>query len=276
VAPRERAVPTPVPDGGSPLFAGLPPTDEMARDVEALLPYAELLRELVDRRLYPRGGTDLTAPSDDALFDQALRVALERMVADRLAALTPAEFAAAYRSVQGDPAFADALERLADQQRAEVARRTALLRMQHEAQVSGRVRLAELDAGETINIGLFDPRRPDLAARRFAGNAEVRPLHRELRVRLVKPAEGEVQVVRDSWVGPIWAEELRSPQAEPMARGRLSCGSAPEITAHAPIEFEPRAGSSPEVTRQPSLRPPQIVGYVETLDGTLLLDGRPT
>jgi len=263
-----REVPTPVPEPGRPLFAGLPPSEEVARDVEALLPYAELLRDLVDRRLYPQAGTDLTAPSDDALFDQALRIVLERMLADRLAALTPAEFAAAYRSVQGDPAFLRALERLADQQRADIARRTALARMQREARVSGRLLLAELEEGETITVGLFDPRHPELAARRFAANAETRPLHRELRVRVVTPAGGEVEVVRDTWVGPIWAEQLRTPLAEPLTRGRLGCGAAAELTVHAPIEFTPQDGAV--------LRPPQIVGYVETLDGTLLLDGRPT
>lgn len=257
-----------MPEPGRPLFVGLPPSDEVARDVEALLPYAELLRDLVDRRLYPRAGTELTVPSDDALFDDALRVVLERMVADRLAALTPAEFAAAYRTVQGDAAFATALERLADLQRADVDRRTRLTRMQHDARVSGRLRLAELDAGETITVALFDPRRPDLAARRFAGNSEVRPLHRELRVRLVVPSDGGVEVVRDTWVGPIWAEQFRTPLAEPLTPGRLGCGGAAEITAHAPVEFTPTDG--------PPLEPPQIVGYVEALDGTLLLDGRPT
>jgi len=261
-------VPTPVPEPGQPLFAGLPPSKEVARDVESLLPYAELLRDLVDRRLYPQGGADLSVPSDDALFDQALRIVLERMVADRLAALTPAEFAAAYRSVQGDPAFARALERLADQQRAEIARRTALARMQHEARVSGRLLLAELEEGETITVALFDPQHPELAARRFAGNSEIRPLHRELRVRVLRPATGEVEVVRDTWLGPIWAEQLRTPLAEPLTRGQLGCGAAPELTVHAPVEFVPEVG--------PVLRPPQILGYVETLDGTLLLDGRPT
>ena len=250
-----------------PLFAGLPPHDAVDRDVESLLPYAELLRDLVDRRLYPSGGAELAAPSDDALFDQALRVVLERMVGDRLAALTPAEFAAAYRSVQGDAAFAEALDRLADLQRADVARRTKLARMQHEARVCGRLLLAELDRDETITVGLFDPRRPELAAKRFAANTEVRPLHRELRLRLIDPAAGGVEIVRDTWVGPIWAEELRTPAAEPLATGRLAVGTgAPEITVHAPVTLALDDGRT--------LQPPQIVGFVEALDGTLLLDGR--
>jgi len=257
-----------VTDERRPLFDGLPPYDAVEREVGALLPYAELLRDLVDRRLYPSGGTDLSAPSDDALFDHALRVVLERMVGDRLAALTPGEFAAAYRTVNGDPALAEALERLAELQRADVARRTKLTRMHHEARVCGRLLLSELDAGETITVGLFDPRRPELAAKRFAPNVEVRPLHRELQVRVTGPASGEVEVIRDSWVGPIWADELRTPSAEPFARGQLtSAGGAAEITVRAPITLTLTGGVA--------LRPPQIVGFVETLDGTLLLDGRP-
>jgi hypothetical protein len=256
-----------------PLFDGLPPYDGVERDTAALLPYAELLRDLVDRRMYPRSGTELVAPSDDALFDQALRIVLERMVSDRLAALTPAEFAAAYRSISGDAAFVDALEALAERQREDVARRTKLTRMQHEARVCARVLLGELDPAEVITIGLFDPRRPELAAKRFAGNQEVRPLHRVLQVRLITPAEGRVEVVRDTWTGAIWTDDLRAPLAAPLARGNLGTAAdehaapAPELTVHAPLTFVPEDGAP--------LRPPQIVGYVETLDGTLLLDGRP-
>jgi hypothetical protein len=252
-----------------PLFDGLPAYDGVERDTAALLPYAELLRDLVDRRLYPGGGTQLTPVSDDVLFDDALRIVLERMVADRLAALTPEQFAAAYRSVNGDAAFAVALERLAALQRADVERRTKLTRMEHEARVSGRLLLAELDAQEVINVALFDPRRPELAGKRFAQNSEVRPLHRVLQLRLLSPDEGRAEVVLDNWCGPLWAAELRTPVVDPFTRGRLGSGAgpAPEITVHAPIAFLPDDGQE--------VRPPQIVGYVETLDATLLLDGRP-
>jgi hypothetical protein len=255
-----------------PLFQGLPPYDGVERDTVALLPYAELLRDLVDRRLYPRPGIDLVPPSDDALFDEALRIVLERMVADRLAALTPEQFAAAYRSVNGDAAFAEALERLADLHREDVERRTRLTRMQHEARVSGRLLLRELDLGEVVTIGLFDPRRPELAAKRFAQNQEVRPLHRVWQVRFRVPGTGAVELVRDTWAGPIWAGDLRTPLVPALTPGRLGevAGGgalAPQLTVHASVTFVPDEGEP--------LCPPQIVGYVETLDGTLLLDGRP-
>lgn len=255
-----------------PVFDGLPPYASLDLDVESLIPYAQLLRDNVNRRLYPVGGTDLVAPSDDVLFDDALRTVLERMLTDRLAALSPADFATAYRSVNGDPAFADALERIAAMQRADVERQERLARMRHEATVCGRLRLAELAAGEVIIVALFDPAQPRLAAKRFAGNQEVRPLHRLLQVRMVTPATGEVEVVQDTWTGAIWSQALQTPRAEPLTRGRLgtrpasdpAAAIAPELTVHAPIVLALHDGQV--------LTPPQIVGYVETLDRRLLLD----
>lgn len=248
-----------MPDG-QPVFDGLPPPAELEHDTESLIPYAEMLRDLVYRRLYPDGSTHLVAQSTDELFNDALRAVLERMIADRLAALTPAEFAAAYRSANGDEAFAAALDRLADEQRKDVERRTKLARMAYDARVSGRLRLAEIEAGEVLSIALFDPERPDLAARRYADNQLDRPLHRVLQVRVVDGASGAVEVVGDTWVGPIWAERLRTPPAQPHCRGRLDS----ELTLHAPLTLRPEAGDE--------VRPPQIVGYVETLDHTVLLD----
>jgi hypothetical protein len=249
----------------------LPPHEELDQDTESLIPYARMLRDIVYRRLYPTGTTELVAPSEDALFDEALRVVLERMLGDRLAELTPAEFAAAYRSVHRDASFAEALERLAELQRRDIDRRIRLERMAQEARVSGRLLLAELGAGEVITIGLFDPARPDLAAKRCTDNQQVRPLHRVLQVRIVDPARGEVEVLRDTWTGPVWAEQLRTTAADSHSRGVL--GTAPDADApitpalslHAPLTFRPSAGAP--------VSPPQIVGYVETLDQTRLLDG---
>jgi hypothetical protein len=254
-----------------PLFEGLPSYEDLDQDTESLIPYARMLRDIVYRRLYPTGTTALVPPSEDALFDEALRAVLERMVGDRLAELTPAEFAAAYRSVNGDAAFTEALERLADVQRRDIERRTRLERMAQEARVSGRLLLGELGEGELITIGLFDPARPELAARRFSDNLQVRPLHRVLQARIVDPARGEVEILRDTWSGPVWAERLRTPPAEAHARGLLGSAPdpdasvAPELSLHAPLTFRPSSGEQ--------LRPPQIVGYVETLDHTTLLDG---
>jgi hypothetical protein len=254
-----------------PLFEGLPAYEDLDQNTESLIPYARMLRDIVYRRLYPTGTTALVPPSEDALFDEALRMVLERMLGDRLAELTPAEFAAAYRSVNGDAAFAEALERLADLQRRDIERRTRLERMAQQARVSGRLLLGELEAGEVVTIGLFDPARPDLAAKRFSDNVQVRPLHRVLQARIVDPASGAAEIVRDTWVGPVWAERLRTAPADPHGRGLLGTAPdadaalTPELSLHAPLTFRPSSGAE--------LRPPQIVGYVETLAHTLLLDG---
>jgi hypothetical protein len=252
-----------------PIVEGLPPWETLDQDTASLVPYARQLRDLVYRRLYPDGSTDLGAVSADAMFDEALRTVLERMISDRLAALTPAEFAAAYRAVCGDAALADALDGLAALHEQDLARETRLLRMRREALVSGRLILAELSTGEVLTIGLFDPDRPRLAAKRFSENQEIRPLHRVLRVRLTEPAVGRCEVVNDTWTGALWSRHLQTPLVAPLTPGVVGTQTPdapirPELTLHAPLVFAPDSG---EV-----VRPPQLVGYVETLDGQVVLD----
>lgn len=253
------------------LIEGLPPYETLDQDTASLLPYARLLRDLVYRRLYPDGTTSLDAVSNDRMFDDALRAVLEKMIDDRLRSLTPAELAAAYRAVNGDAALAEALERLAAVQRHDIERRTRLARMQQEAVVSGRLLLGELDPGEVLRIGLFDPERPRLAAKRFSDNQEVRPLHRVLQVRLTEPAGGRCEIINDSWTGAVWSQHLRTPALAALTPGTLGTPAPsgeptrPELTLHAPIAFAPDSGDA-------VVLPPQIVGYVETHDGRLLLD----
>lgn len=71
--------------------------------------------------------------------------------------------------------------------------------------------------------------------------------------------------------GAVWSEQLRTPLVPPLVRGTLGTaaedGVAPELTVHAPITFCPETGDP--------VRPPQLVGFVHTLDGTVLLDGDP-
>jgi len=262
----------PSPERRRPLFDGLPNYQELDKDTDSLIPYAELLRDIMYRRLYPDGDVDLIAPSTEAVFDRALHTAMERMIMDKLDALAPAEFAQAYRSVNGDEALAAALDQLAEQRRQDVVRQTQLARMQRESRISGRLKLGELNVGEVLTLGLFDPGRPDLAARRFRDNQQVRPLHRILQVRLLDPEDGEVEVVHDTWTGAPWSQHLRSPLAKPLSRGLLGTRSAidhndpirPELTIHAPVVLQ--------LNNDVELCPPQILGYAESLDRTVLLD----
>jgi hypothetical protein len=83
---------------------------------------------------------------------------------------------------------------------------------------------------------LTRPARPDLAAKRFSDKVQVRPLHRVLQARMVDQQSGEVEVVRDSWTGPVWAERLRTPSADPLSRGLL--GAAPGADPEAPLAPE--------------------------------------
>ena len=241
-------------------------------DPQDMAGWAQLLHDIVERRLRPSDRTDLLAPSWDAMFDDALAAVMQEMLASRLEQLTPEQLVAAYRAVRGDDALLDQLTPLLAE-RAEAARREqTILRLNAQASVAGRLELCELDPGETLEIGLFDPTQPRLAAWRFRDNAEKRPLQRVLRVRVTTPASGEVDVISDTWTGAIWADRWRTDSLEPMSRARVGtrlAGSTdvlPELTLHAPVVVVLDCG--PEVT------PPQITGYVRTLDGRLLLDAR--
>ncbi len=243
---------------------------EPSAESAAMTGWAQLLHDVVERRLRPGGPADLLAPSWDTMFDDALATVMQQMVRTRVEELTPEGFLAAYRSVHGDAALLTELDRVVEARAQQARREEALLRLAADARVAGRLRLAALDAGETVDIGLFDPTHPGLAAWRFRANAEVRPLHRELRARITSPATGGVRVVTDTWTGAVWAERWRTPHVEAMAAARLgtplpdATDPLPDLTWHAPVVVVLDSGATHA--------PPQIVGYVRTLDGRLLLD----
>jgi hypothetical protein len=249
---------------------GVPPLDESVRD-ESLDGYARLLRDIVYSQLRPddraRHGT-----SDEPVFDEALRAVMERFIADNLRALTPGEFVAAYRSVNDDQHLAESLDALADVHGHAIAREIRFARLRQEASISGRLRLRDLTPDEVLTIGLFDPHRPELAARRHVDDQQYRPLHRVLQVRTVAPDRGAVELLRDTWSGPPWASTMRTRLVESLSHVRIGT-LAPsddaaelraELSLHAPVTIVLESGGL--------VQPPQIVGYVETLDRQVLLD----
>ena len=253
-----------------PLFEGLGPVDE---DVASLLPLAEILRDAVYRRLYPSGQTELTIPSEDNMFEVGMRAVMERLIEQKLEALTPTEFAEAYGRIFGNEALSTKLNELKTIQQQALERELELAKIGVEAKKAGRLRLTSLPSDEVLTIGLYDPGHPELASKSQVENIQKRPLHRIIQCRLLDPKQGEAEILHDTWYGAAWSDSLRAPLIEPLSRGRLGSRrvSQPEeklqpvISIHAPIVFH---------TMQDELfTPAQIVGFVETLDHTLLLNG---
>jgi len=260
-------------DTRKPAIRGLPRFENAVPDDESLTGYAKLLRDIVHTHLYPDPSTG--SPSDEPVFDEALRAVMERMIADNLRALRPAEFVAAYRSTNANTNadLAASLDALADVHVNAVAREIQFAALRQQCSISGRLRLRDVAVDEVLTIGLFDPHRPDLAAHQHRDDEQFRPLHRVVQVRtLGADGRAAVELLRDSWIAPPWANAWRTQLVEPLTRvslGTLSPAEDPsqvraELSLHAPLTIVLPTGAV--------IAPPQIVGYVETLDRQVLLD----
>lgn len=256
--------------GRKPLFEGLPPMDE---DTASLVPMAEILRDAVYGHLYPTGETQLTLPSVDAMYDRAMQLVMERLIEQKVGALTPVEFAEAYCKIEGDEALLAALGTIKAVRGAQLERQAYIASLYQETSRTGQLRLERLQPDEVLRIGLFDPSLPHLASKQNSDNSKFRPLHRVLQLRLVEPDSGAVEIINDVWQGATWSDSLKTPPIEPYTRGKLGSRRVADETApldpilnlQGPIVIETEEGDT--------FSPPQIIGYVETLDKTLLLNG---
>lgn len=241
-------------------------------EVESLIPMAESLRDAINRRLYPTGQTELSIPSIDNLFDDAFRDVMHEQLARKIGALTPVEFAEVYVRINPDQELSTQLEKRRDLVANVLTRQNELARIRETTQVSGKLNLQDLHVSNVITIGLFGADKPQLAAKRYSDNAENRPLQRVLQVRVIDPGCGRVQIVNDTWVGPIWSESQKSPLTEAHSTGILGSRSytdktsdlEPTLSLHSPLTFMEDRGEL--------FNPPQIIGFVETLDQQILLD----
>lgn len=236
-----------------------------------LLPLAEQLKRSIDDQLtdpdFREGFTQL-----DTVVNNALQTVAERQIEDAVDQLSPQQFAELYLRVRGDEALAEHLDQLKAVHTALLAREALLAAMSAEAKISGKLRLENVPAEEVLSFGLFDADHPDLAGKAHADNGQVRPLHRILQVRLLNPEQGEAEVLNDTWFGPIWAEHKQSPLSTPHTL--VTVGS--RFLSQQGETLEPTISlKAPMTIKQPDsvLSPPQIVGYVETLDHRLLLNG---
>jgi hypothetical protein len=227
-------------------------------NADSLLPLAQELVNAVDARL--RGEEVPTSASIEQAFDQAFADVAHGLITARLTQLSAVEFAELYVRVLGSGALTSQLAELTAIKSAELERQVRIQRIQDEARTSGTLRIERLQPDEIVRIGLFDPGLPDWAGKSYAKDAKHRPLHRVIAFRTVTPSERKVEVLYDNWVGPVWADAQRTTSLPPLSQGTLG----ERVTVRVPLTY---------TTDEQVFRLPQIVGYIEMNDGTVLLDG---
>jgi hypothetical protein len=227
---------------------------------DSLLPLAEELAEAVGVRL--RGEDVPSSASIERALDAALADAARGLITARLAQLPAVEFAELYVRVLGSEALKSQLDELTALKSAELARQVHIRGICDEARAGGMLRIERLRPDEVIKIGLFDPGLPQFAAKSYANDERRRPLHRVVAARTVIPSKCKVEVLYDNWVGPAWADAERTAGLPPMSRGTFG----QRLALHVPAVYR---------TDDQEFRLPQIIGYIEMNDGTVLLDGGP-
>jgi hypothetical protein len=250
----------------------LSPGDEQER-VRALLPLAESLRESIDRQLAGTVSEGVDVDMDQ-VFTTAFTAVAELIIADRIKDLSSREVAELYARVRGNEMLAQKLDAIEVIHRDEAERELLLLQIALEARISRSLHLTNLRPQETLSLGLFGADKPQVAGHRFAKDGSVRSLHRLLVVRLIDPDEGQVEILSDTWVGPTWALESKTNALPTHQVGQLGT----ELAVGNDTSFEPVLSAQSHFAYrsgvdQQTTVPPQIIGYIETGDGRILLDG---
>jgi hypothetical protein len=238
-----------------------PPPGEW-RTLEPLLPLARALHEEIDRRL--AGAADTGLLDVDGMIGDALHTLGVAHATAALRTLSPAAFLELYARHVGDDGFADLLRARADQERRTLERERRLERIASEAAASSLLRLQLLEAGDAIHVGLFQG---------LAGEAhrESRvPPDRTLAFRVLDPATGHAELLHDRALARPGASPVRLPEHTRGLLGTLvhDAGAArlePTLSTHGRLSF-----TTPDRGAETL---PGIVGFVETADGRLLLDG---
>lgn len=229
---------------------------------KAFLPLAEQLHAAVDG--YIASEEVPSSHSIEKAFDQAFADAAPALIYAKLKELPPAQFAELYVRVLGSEALKTQLDELTAIKSAELKREVRLQSIQHEALTSRTLSLDKLLPDDVIKIYLFSPNDPSIADKKHRDFALRQPLHRVVALRMITPSDGEVEVVYDNWVGPVWARDngYDTPPFPTLSRGTTN----KRISVHAPLSFETANGDQ--------FTHPQIVGFIESADDVLLLDAR--
>jgi hypothetical protein len=238
-----------------------------------LLNIARLLRSSIDQQL-DSFGEGIVPGSMDPVFDYAFIEVSKVILQERLSNLSNDDLVDLCVQMGNQPELLEMLEQVRAQRSLNLERELSLKAIAVEAERTRKISISSLPADEVINIGLFSSKAPKFAAKRYVDNKLERPFLRTLELRLIDPQNGEIELLNDIWHGPSWREDERATQLPLRARGII--GSASEsgagnvfnsdLTLHSQLSF--KFGHDQDFTT-----PDQIIGYVETANGHMLLDG---
>ena len=219
-------------------------------EAEPLLPISQALQQSIDARL---GGDPGDALLDvDGAWDAALEEVAARIITSRLEELDPLDVLRLYAERAGDDALAAKLERWAADKADALDVRERIERLRAESARSGSVALAELDEGVRLRIGLFDIAQISQARRESSI-----PPARTIELRLLRPADGYVQVISDTQL-PFSAEEGFRPHRRGSVGSDIAEGERHWLEATlqvgAPLGYD--FGDGAQSTRQ-------VIGFVE-------------
>jgi hypothetical protein len=255
---------SPTSEGDTPgRLSALGPLGEEWSDLEPLLPLARALHEEIDGRLAGSAETGLL--DVDAMIDEALRKLGVQHATEMLLRLSPDAFLELYVRYVGADAFADLLRSRAAGEQPALERALRLERIASETTASSLLRLALLEAGDVITVGVFQG---------FGDEA-----HRESRVppnrlmtfRVLDPAAGHAELLHDR----IFVKPGGSPVGALREHSRGTLGTLVH-ESHATLEptLSTHGRLSYRVPGLPTETVPGIIGFIETADGRLLLNGR--
>lgn len=230
--------------------------------LQPMQPLAEELERAIMARL--QGEEVPTSISIDQAINQAFADVAPPLITSRLHELSAAEFAEVYVRILGSEALKLQLEELADIKSAELERQVRMEQIRHEAETLGLLRMERLLPDEVIRIGLFNPQlSAEYACKSYAKNKEygqIKPLQRIVAARIIDPQQSQVEIIYDNWVGAVWDQTMKKPGIRPLSHGTLD----DRLQIHTPLKFK---------SETKDFQHEQIIGYVETNDGELLLDG---
>ncbi len=236
---------------------------------ETTLEMAQSIHDYITARLQ-----DETQPDDnlDAVFTEAFVRVSEPLIAERLSELSPVEFAALYAQIVGNDELAHHLQHSFDLRKMELANENYRRSIDMDVKTWGFLDVGKLAVDETIQIGLFDAKRPRLASRQFVDDPSARSHMRTIMLRIIEPHSGGAEVLRDTWFGPIWANNEKPELLPSHTYTQLGTmrSTEQEATARHIYKTAPLSMTIESTTQTTE----HIVGFIETMDGTLILDGR--
>jgi hypothetical protein len=179
-----------------------------------------------------------------------------------------------YKGRAGSESLQEILAVVAERRANEIARQEAMAALESEVRISGLLQLERLQAGEVLTIGLFNPSQPKKASKSNSNNKNTQ--HLTLMVRLLNPSSGEVQVLSNEWTGPDSDTPSSKRRTPPLLKDHTVIFLGTELNTPQGSKFERSLTLKTRLSyhqgETPVVTPPEIIGYIETRDGILLMD----